>query len=95
MTNFERTVAVLAAHREARQWDDAAVARDLLGRLEVDPNGGGDPVVPAPAVELAQAVAAVDGMVNPVEPSSAAAIAASEASFDAAMSALVSPPTAG
>ena len=97
MTHFETAVAVLAAHREARQWDDAAVARDLLARLGIDPNGGDELVVSAPSsdtmdalractTDLAQSVAAVDAMQNPPDSSNAAdvAIAASQASFDAA-----------
>lgn len=36
MTNLERVVAVLERHREARQWTDEAVARDLLTELGMD-----------------------------------------------------------
>lgn len=39
MTNLETAIATLAAHREARRWDDAIVAADLLTRLGIDQNG--------------------------------------------------------
>jgi len=37
MTNLECVVDVLARHREARQWTDAAVAADVLSALGLDP----------------------------------------------------------
>lgn len=39
VTNMEATVAVLAAHREARMWNDEAVATDLVAQLGLDPAG--------------------------------------------------------
>lgn len=36
MDNLECAMAVLAAHREARQWDDRAVAVDLVAQLGLD-----------------------------------------------------------
>jgi hypothetical protein len=39
ITNLEAAEAVLAAHREARQWTDAAVAADLVAQLGLDPAG--------------------------------------------------------
>lgn len=36
MTNLETAVAILAKHREARQWTDEAVAADLLAQLGLD-----------------------------------------------------------
>lgn len=39
MNNQECVVAVLASHREARQWTDEAVAIDLLAQLGLDPQG--------------------------------------------------------
>jgi hypothetical protein len=39
MTNLECVVAILAAHREARMWDDAAVAADLVAQLGLKPDG--------------------------------------------------------
>lgn len=48
MTNLECAVAVLAMHREARQWDDNAVAADMLRQLDVDPAGDAKKARPAP-----------------------------------------------
>lgn len=39
MNNQECVVAVLASHREARQWNDETVAIDLLAQLGLDPQG--------------------------------------------------------
>lgn len=39
MNNLEATIAVLAAHREARQWSDDAVAADLVAQLGLKPDG--------------------------------------------------------
>ncbi len=39
MNNMQCIVAVLAAHREARRWDDEAVAIDLVAQLGLDPVG--------------------------------------------------------
>lgn len=39
MDNLECAMAVLAAHREARQWDDRAVAMDMLVQLGMKPDG--------------------------------------------------------
>lgn len=39
MDNLECAMAVLAAHREARQWDDRAVAMDMLAQLGMKPDG--------------------------------------------------------
>ncbi len=59
MTNLEMAIEVLAAHREARQWADEAVARDMLDRFGIDADGevkGDEPEVehhddaPQPAV---------------------------------------------
>lgn len=36
MDNLECAMAVLVAHREARQWDDRAVAVDLVAQLGLD-----------------------------------------------------------
>lgn len=36
MTNLETIIAVLAGHREARQWSDDAVAADLVTKLGLD-----------------------------------------------------------
>ena len=38
-TNLECVIAVLAGHREARQWTDEAVAADLVAQLGLDPAG--------------------------------------------------------
>lgn len=38
MTNLEITVAALLFHREARKWDDGAVAADLMAKLGLDPD---------------------------------------------------------
>lgn len=37
MNFYECIVSVLRAHREARQWNDEAVAHDLLRQLDLDP----------------------------------------------------------
>jgi hypothetical protein len=37
MNNRECVLAVLTKHREARAWDDGAVADDLLMQLDIDP----------------------------------------------------------
>jgi hypothetical protein len=39
MNNHEAVVATLARHREARQWSDDAVARDLMQQLDLNPTG--------------------------------------------------------
>jgi hypothetical protein len=39
MNNLECVVSVLAAHREARMWNDVAVAADVVAQLELDPAG--------------------------------------------------------
>lgn len=39
MNNHDCICAVLAAHREARAWDDESVARDLVAQLGLDPVG--------------------------------------------------------
>jgi hypothetical protein len=51
MTNLECVVHALAKHREARRWDDMAVADDLLAQLGLDP--AGDAVHAAPLVDPA------------------------------------------
>jgi hypothetical protein len=59
MNNLEATVAVLAAHREARQWTDEAVAADLVAQLGLKPDGeakNAKPVVP-PGITEAEVVA--------------------------------------
>jgi hypothetical protein len=38
MTNLEAATAVLAKHREARMWDDATVAADLVAQLGLKPD---------------------------------------------------------
>lgn len=59
-TNLECAMAVLAQHREARNWTDAAVAVDLLAQLGLDPAGetGAAPTVAAAAPAAAPAVPA-------------------------------------
>jgi hypothetical protein len=67
-TNVECVVNVLAAHREARQWSDAAVATDLVAQLGLDPAGNAAkaaPVVPPGITEdevLAHETAAKDAV---------------------------------
>lgn len=64
MTNLEAVVAALASHREARAWDDTAVARDILGQLGMDEGGNAakarplvDPGISEDEVLQAEAVA--------------------------------------
>lgn len=38
MTVLEAVVAVLARHREARRWQDEAVARDVVAVLGMNPD---------------------------------------------------------
>jgi hypothetical protein len=54
MNNMECIVAVLASHREARAWNDEAVAMDLVAQLGLDPVGDAKnarPVVPVGITE--------------------------------------------
>ncbi len=51
MTNLECTVAVLAKHREARQWTDEAVAAELVAQLGLDPAGDAKNATPGPEEE--------------------------------------------
>lgn len=49
MNNLDCAIAVLAAHREGRQWDDRAVAMDMLAQLGLKPDGDAkNAVVPVP-----------------------------------------------
>ena len=60
MSNFTAVVDVLFRHREARQWSDEAVARDVLAILGVDPDGGnGIELAVVAEVEAAAPVAPV------------------------------------
>ena len=67
MSNFEYAVEVLFRHREARQWTDEAVARDMLARFGIDPAGDVDAVPPveAPSAEVAPPVEASAAEVPP------------------------------
>lgn len=54
MNNFDCAVAVMKAHREARNWTDEDVARDLVAQLGLDPAGeaaNAKPVIPAGITE--------------------------------------------
>ena len=64
MSNFDYAVDVLFRHREARQWTDEAVARDLLARFGIDPAGDVDAV---PPVEAPVAPVPVAAAAPPVE----------------------------
>ena len=68
MSNFDYAVDVLFRHREARQWTDEAVARDLLARFGIDPAGDVDavpPVAPVPVAAVAPPVEAPAAEVPP------------------------------
>lgn len=54
MNNYDCAVAVLVAHREARQWTDEAVARDLLAQLDVDPVGEAKNAKPVVAADISE-----------------------------------------
>lgn len=47
MNNLECATGVFAAHREARAWDDKAVATDLLAQLGLDPTADAKKAEPA------------------------------------------------
>lgn len=59
MTNLECVIAALAAHREARQWDDAVVAADLVAQLGLNPDGNAAKAKPhnMPGITEAEVVA--------------------------------------
>lgn len=46
MNNLECAIAVLAKHREARQWADDVVAADLVAQLGLDPQGNAKNAIP-------------------------------------------------
>jgi hypothetical protein len=57
MNNLDCAVATLVLHREARQWDDQAVATDLLRQLGVDPVGEAKNARPDPKLVTEEDVA--------------------------------------
>ncbi len=60
MNNLDCTKTILEAHREARAWDDSAVAGDLLNQLGLDPMADAKnpkPVVDPEETEVATAEA--------------------------------------
>ena len=42
ITNLEAAIAVLRRHREARKWNDEAVAHEMMAYLDVAPDGKAD-----------------------------------------------------
>lgn len=75
MNNQECVIAVLASHREARQWADEAVALDLLAQLGLDPQGEAahpSPVINASTITEDEVLAAENAAKEAAEKAKAA-----------------------